>query len=85
MLLNFGKCKCIHIGHGNGSKEYFIGNTILGTSVKETDLGVTVSTDTTVSEQCGLAAKGNQILRLIRRNITYMEKSLIISLYKTIV
>ena len=60
-----------------------MGNTILGTSVKETGLGVTVSTDTTVSEQCGFAAKGNQILRLIRRNITYMEKSLIISLYKT--
>ena len=29
----------------------------------------------TVSEQCGTAAsKGNQILRLIRRNITYKEK-----------
>ena len=33
MLFNFGKCKCIHIGHGNVSKEYFMGNTILGTSV----------------------------------------------------
>ena len=33
----------------------------------------------TVSEQCGLAtAKGNQILGLIRRNITYTEKTLII-------
>ena len=53
--------------------------TILGTSVKEKDLGV--SADMTVSEQCGLAAaKGNQILGLIRRNITYMEKKLIIPL-----
>ena len=56
MLFNFGKCKCIHIGHGNVSKYYFISNTILGTSVKEKDLGVTVSADMTVSEQCGLAA-----------------------------
>ena len=61
-------------------------NTILGTSVKEKDMGVTVSADMTVSEQCGLAAaKGNQLLGLIRRNITYMEKTLIIPLYKAIV
>ena len=39
-----------------------------------------------VSEQCGIAAsKGNQILGLIRRNITYKEKRLIILLYKAIV
>ena len=35
MLFNFGKCKCIHIGHGNVNKEYFMIDTILGTSVKE--------------------------------------------------
>ena len=57
-------------------------NIILGTSVKEKDLGIIVSADMTVSEQCGLAAaKGNQIFELIRRNITYMEKTLIIPLY----
>ena len=39
----------------------------------------------TISEQCGAAAKVNQILGLIRRNITYMEKTLIIPLYKAIV
>ena len=67
-------------------KESFMGNTILGTSVKEKDLGITVSADMTVSEQCGFAAaKGNQILGLIRRNITYMDKTLIIPLYKAIV
>ena len=39
-----------------------------------------------VSEQCGIAvSKHNQILGLIRRNITYKEKKLIILLYKTIV
>ena len=39
-----------------------------------------------VSEQCRIAAsKGNQILGMIRRNITYKEKSLIIPLYKAIV
>ena len=86
MLFNFGKYKCIGIGHGNVSREYFISNTILGTSVKEKDLGVTICADMTVLGQCGLAAaKGNQILGLIRRNITHnMEKTLSIPLYKVI-
>ena len=39
-----------------------------------------------VSEHCGIAAlKGNQILGLIRGNITYKEKKLIIRLLKAIV
>ena len=39
-----------------------------------------------VSEQCRIAASnGNQVLGMIRRNITYKEKSLIIPLYNTIV
>ena len=48
--------------------------------------GVTISADMKVSEQCGIAAsKGNKILVLIRRNITYKDKKLIIPLYKAIV
>ena len=36
---------------------------------------LTISADMKVSEQCDIAAsKGNQILGLIRRNITYKEK-----------
>ena len=86
MLLNFGKCKCLHTGHRNLNVNYKMGDTVLGTTVKEKDLGVTISTDMKVSEQCGIAAsKGNQILGLIRRNITYKEKKLIIPLYKAIV
>ena len=39
-----------------------------------------------VSEQCRIAAsKGNQVLGMIRRNITYKDKSLIVPLYKAIV
>ena len=30
MLFNFGKCKCIHIGHGNMNKEYKMGDAVLG-------------------------------------------------------
>ena len=38
-----------------------------------------------VSEQCGIAARqGNHILGLIRRNIAYRDKRLIIPLYKSL-
>ena len=56
MLLNFGKCKCIHIGHGNMDKEYKMGDAVLGRTTQEKDLGVTFSADMKVSEQCGIAA-----------------------------
>ena len=47
-----------------------MGDTVIDTTVKEKDLGITISADMKVSEQCGIAAsKGNQILWLIRRNI----------------
>ena len=86
MLFNFGKCKCLYTGHRNLNVNYKMGDTVLGTTVKEKDLGVTISADMKVSEQCGIAAsKGNQILGFIRRNITYKGKKLIIPLYKAIV
>ena len=63
-----------------------MGGTVLNTILKEKDSGLTISADTKVSEQCGIAAaKGNQFFGLIRRNIVYKEKELIIPLYKTII
>ena len=88
MLLNFGKCKivCMHIGHGNINEEYRMGDAVLGRTTHEKVLEVTASADMKVSEQCGIAAsKINQILGLIRRTIMYMEKQLIVPLYKAIV
>ena len=78
MLFNFGKCKRLHTGHGNLDVNYKMGDSILGTTVKQKDLGVTINADMKVSEQYGIAAsKGNQILGLIRR---YKGKKLIIPL-----
>ena len=79
MLLNFGKCKCIHIGHGNMDEEYKMGDAVLVRIIQEKDLGVTFSAGMKVSEQCRIAAsKGKQIIGLIRRTITYKEKQLIV-------
>ena len=86
MLFNFGKCKCLHSGHGNEDAQNSMGGTVLNTTLKEKDLGLTISANMKVSEQCGIAAaKGDQILGLIRRYIVYKEKELIIPLCKAIV
>ena len=45
MLVNFRKCKCLHTGHGNLDVNYKMGDTFLGTTVKEKVLGVTISAD----------------------------------------
>ena len=81
MLLHFGKCKCIHIGHGNMDEEYKMGDDVLGRPTQEKDLGVIFSADMKVSEQCGIASsKGNQIVGLIVRIIVYKEKQPIVPL-----
>ena len=86
MLFNKDKCKCLHIGQANAKNNYLMNNTVLLSTEREKDLGVVVSSDMKVSEQCGIAArKGNQILGLIRRNIAYRDKRLIIPLYMSLV
>ena len=61
-----------------------MGGRVHSITTTEKDLGVIISADMKVSEQCAMAAsKGNQMFGLIRRNITYKE--LILPLYKTIV
>ena len=81
MLFNFGKCKCVHIGHGNMDEQYKIGDAVQGRTTQEKDIGVTFSADMKFSEQSEIAAsKGNQILGLIRRTIMYKETQLIVPL-----
>ena len=75
MLFNFGKSKCLNIGPGNTGMNYEMGGTILSKTGKEKDLVVTMNANTKVSEQCRIAAcKGNQVLGMIRRNITYKKR-----------
>ena len=86
MMFNFGKCKCLHTGHGNEGAQYTMGGTVLNITLKEKYLGLTISVHMKVSEQCGVtAASEKTIIGLIRRNIVYKENELIIPLYKTIV
>ena len=45
MLFIFGKYKCLHTGHGNEDAQYTMGGTVLNTTLKEKDLGLTISAD----------------------------------------
>ena len=49
-MFNFGKCKCLHKGHGDLDVNYEMGDTVLGATVKEKDFGVAISADVNVSE-----------------------------------
>ena len=49
-------------------------------------MGVAINANMTVSEQCRItASQGNQIIGMIRRNIMYKERGLIVYMYKGIV
>ena len=43
MLLNFGKYKCLHTGHGKLDVNYKMGDTVLGNTVKEKDFQSSVA------------------------------------------
>ena len=61
--------------HGNLDINYNMADNCCWYTVKEKNFGITRSAGMKVSEQCSIAAsKGNQILALIRRNITYKKK-----------
>ena len=87
MLFNFGKCKCLHIGPGNTSMTYENGRDYFKYNRERKILrSVTMNANMKASEQCRIAAsKGNQVLGMIRRYISYKDKSLIVPLYKAIV
>ena len=86
MLFNFEKCKLPTRRDGHTGLNYAMGGANLCKTVNERDLGVTINADMKVSEQCRITdSQGSQILGMIRRNITYDEKGLIVPLYKAIV
>ena len=72
MLFNFGKCRCLHTGPGHTGMNYEMGGNILTKTVKKKYLRVSMNANMKVSEQCSIVAvKSNQVLGMIRRNITY--------------
>jgi ribonuclease P/MRP protein subunit RPP40 len=86
MLFNIEKCVVIHMGSKNLNISYNLGGTVLKPVDQEKDLGVIIHKNGKKSEQCTIAAnKANRMLGMIKRNIKYKSKNVIISLYKALV
>ena len=63
MLFNFLKCKCLHTWPGNTGMNYEMGGTILGKTVKEKDLEVSMNANMKVNAESQRdTSKGNQVL-----------------------
>ena len=66
MNFNGEKCKVLHLGRKNQMHHYRMGETCLGSSTCEKDLGVLVDHTLNMSQQCDLVAKkANGILGCI--------------------
>ena len=86
MLFNTEKCTVIHMGKNNREAEYKLGIHALTKSKQERDLGVIIDKTGKSSEQCISAVKkANSVLGMIKRNIHFKSKGIIVKLYKSLV
>ena len=86
MLFNVIKCKVMHIGHRNSGFRYCMNGTELDTVDREKDLGIIITRDLKVSQQCKQAySKANQMLGALSRTIRSKDKRILLNLYKSVV
>lgn len=87
-LLRFkiDKCTTLHVGHRNPRSTYTMNGGDLKASETKKDLGVWVSTDLKPRIRiASVAAKGNKIVKLNRRNFTDIDEEMCKSLYCSLV
>jgi hypothetical protein len=86
MLFNTDKCTVLHMGKNNKEAEYKLGTNKIKLSMQEKDLGIIVDKSGKSTEQCILAVKkANCVLGMIKRNIKFKSKKVIVKLYKSLV
>ena len=86
LSFNEAKCKVLHIGSRNPRRPYTMRGIELESVPIEKDLGVHVDTDLKFRKQAAsAAAKGNQMLALVRRSFGCIDRVTLPLLYKTLV
>ena len=86
MLFNAIKCKVLHIGNLNHHFKYSMLDCQLSEVEEERDLGVIISSDIKSAKQYQLScAKANRMLGMIKRNIYYKSRKVMVRLYKSLV
>ena len=86
MEFNVEKCKTMHLGSRNVRHNYSMNGQKLEEVKSERDLGVIITNDLKVSEQCRQACnRANRMLGLIRRTISSRDPVILTRLYKSLV
>ena len=78
----------MHLGYRNCEYSYYMDGTTLevGLLELEKDLGITISKDLNVSQQCKQAySKASRMLGVINRSIKSKDRYILLSLYKSLV
>jgi len=79
MIFNVDKCKVMHIGKSDLCRQYYMHGHQLEEVTQERDLGVMISSDLKVSQQCQHAySKASKILGLINRTIEYRHTDILL-------
>ena len=90
LFFNMDKCKVMHVGKCNPRHDYFMHNeteTILITKCsEEKNLGVIFDENLLFDSHIqSIINKSNQMIGIIRRTFTYLNRSIFLHLYKAIV
>ena len=86
MEFNKNKCKIMHVGNKNKKAHYFMGGEQIQSVEQEKDLGVIITNDIKVSNQCiKAAASANRTLGMIKRTFTSRSRNIIVPLYKSLI
>ena len=82
MNFNNKKCKVLHVGYSNKCFNYEMNGDWLESVEREKDLGIVISSNLKVSEQCLEARnRANRMLGIISRNVSYKSREVISKLY----
>ena len=83
LYFNVAKCKVMHFGKKNPQHEYFMK---IEKEKQGKDLGITFDKDLTFdSHISNITKKANQMLGIIKRTFTFMNKDIFLKLYKALV
>ena len=86
LKLNPAKCLCLHLGHKNPSRQYFLDNHQIVDVSYVTDLGILITEDLKPSTHClQVAARGHRLLSTIKLAFKYLDLHSLTCLYKAFI